>query len=198
MESDRVAKCRWHAGHLVGGTIQIYLVFVFLSLFFFLYVIRKEKEIFVSQIQFVVDSFVKNAVDFINIAYPDDKSSLRDLVNKALEGFDIHVDEEANAKITEANNRIRNQTAIILFVIGIIISVVFIIMWKAGACFSFGHQLTMSLIMLVFIALTEFAFLNLVAKNHIAAEVNKIKISVLDQIQKYAESKRSNIANLSS
>jgi ABC-type transport system involved in cytochrome bd biosynthesis fused ATPase/permease subunit len=189
METSRISTCRWQAGHLVGGTIQVYLVFVFLSIFFFLYVIKKEKEIFVSQIQFVVDSFVKNAVEFINVAYPDDKSSLKDLVNKALEGFDIEVDEEANAKITEANNRIRNQTALILLVIGVVLAVVFVVMWKAGACFSFGHQLVMSLIMLAFIAMTEFAFLNLVAKNHIAAEVNKIKISVLDQIQKYAESK---------
>lgn len=182
-------ECLFNAEHLVGGALQIYLVFVFLTLFFFLYVLRKEKEIFRAQIAYIVDSFTDTLLDVLDVMYPEGRPDVNKIARDALARFEVSSNEELNKSIKEANDAIRRQAGIILVVCGVVLMIALGVLWYSGACFSFGHRLGLALAMLIFIALTEYLFLNLVAKNHIAAEVNKIKASLLDTVSRYAREK---------
>jgi len=180
-------ECRFSPHHIVGGLIQIFLVFAFLSLFFFLYVVKVERQIFSDQVGFIVDSFVDEFFKNIDVFFPERRQDINKLFSDAVAKFEITENQEVNAAITASNNKIQKTTQITLLVTGVVIILILIAMWYFGGCLDFGRQFAMGLVILAFIAITEFAFLHLVAKNYISAEVNNIKSAILERVQKYAE-----------
>lgn len=169
--------------------MQVFFVVTFLSLFFFLYVVKVEKEIFDSQITFVVDNLYDDLVSNIDLILPP-------TAQKAYKEFlynyvtNIQPPTEQNQDITNQNNQVLDQTknlvvtfAIILF--GIVTSLIVL-----RFCTDFSHQFLENIIILGAIALTEYTFLNVVTRKYISANPSLVKYTLLDTIQQYATQKQ--------
>ena len=168
--------------------MQVFLVVTFLSLFFFLYVTTAEEEIFVNQINFVVDSMYQDfQSNMSKIVPPQGQSYLKqeilDIVNT------YQPDNDTYASIKAQNQTVINQTKQIVLLVGIILFSLIVSLMMLRFCTDLTHQFFENVLVLFFLGMTEFLFLNLVTRNFLAVNPNSIKFYILSTIQKYAETR---------
>jgi hypothetical protein len=178
--------------------IQITIIFAFLTFFFFSYVSKVENTEFKHQIEFVVDSIYKRHSQEINDNINSkkvDKDYIKaeiyglidleeDKINKTSKSENEDIDNN-NKKILDNSKFYVIITAIISF---IILSLLFIISYYMYGCYlpinSFVKE---GVILLVFIFIIEFLFLNIIVKNYITANPNLIKNKIASSIIKYID-----------
>lgn len=172
---------------IVKVTLQLVMIFGFLTLFFFNYVNKVEKEEFVKQVNFVVDDLVYKYLPTTRLSQQQ-KDLANEQIDKMAEDSAIKSKSE-NEGVERENELTKNKgyTYVISFLLFVItlISVVLV----AGYCLDLKHDLKEVLIIVLFVALVEFTFLTVIARNYISADPNAIKRTVADTISKYAETK---------
>lgn len=169
--------------------VQVFLIFCFLSLFFFLYVVVVEKEVFEEQVNLIVDDIMKD-IDLQKILPPvakDKKEELLLLSSGILAVIEEKIRQESGDPhhITQNNNALIDSTGkvIIYFAGGVV--VISVALMVLGFCLPVTQQLIESLVAVFFVALTEFVFLNVVVRNYISASPNQVRRLVAIAIQKY-------------
>jgi hypothetical protein len=154
-------------------------------MFFFLYVINVESEDFNKQLDYIVDSIMKN---FDIKKYGPSTVSpqdLNDIVSSVIELVKVKLrnsTKQSTDNVKSNNITVKTKaykTLVIVLSIVMLISVSLII---AGFCLEIPARLKEALIVTFFIALTEFTFLNIIASRYIAADPNGIKKSIGDSI----------------
>ena len=151
------------------------LVGLFLTVFFFTYVSNVEGGIVVTQIKFLADNFSESVK---LLPAPVQTAIKTEINNIALPNF-----TETNNQIDAANNKLIKKTLIFVVSILLIVMVVIYILSMNKLChFSFWEMLGKNLIILAFVALTEFTFLNLIPKNFISVDPNYVKYYALNQL----------------
>jgi hypothetical protein len=157
---------------VLGVIIQVYVIFVFLTVFFFTYASKKEGEIVKNQVDFVTKDFLATELSLL----PDSvKAMIAEKINT------IEPDTSRNKTIEDSNNEIKAKTTKILVSLGVIILVFTATSFFLSTRITFFkdlnliHILKETAVILFFVALTEFIFLEYFAARFISVEPNLIK-----------------------
>ena len=160
---------------------QIVFVFAFLTIFFFVYVSHVEKKEFESQMNFIVDEiFSKDIEDqlFSKLKKDFTATELVAVISGIIDGVEFQTSEDLKRSISNVkrnNENIRIKAFAILGSVLAVLVLASIIMLILGYCIPIIHQVKEALWIVLFVALTEGIFLQVVAKNYISADPNKIK-----------------------
>jgi len=170
--------------------MQIFFVVAFLSLFFFLYVVNIEKEIFDEQINIVVNSLYTDMIADIPAFVPSEGvHDIKDQMYKYIKG--ITFPPHNYSDIREQNAQVIDTTQSIVITLAVLVVAITVSLVMLKFCTAVFHQFVENMMVLVAIALTEFSFLNLVTRNYIAVNPNRVKLYILQQIQWFAAAKAS-------
>lgn len=173
--------------------IQSCVVFIFLTIFFFSYVSSIEKEEFEIQLDAIVDDTYSQYKDKIDVLFPidpDKKEALKTLIYGLIDHSENTIEIETKSQNdeidTENKKIIYNSIYLVLSYFGICIFILFIMYYYFGVKLELQDNLKESLFILVFIFLTEFLFLNIIAKNYLCGNANyviqKITKTIIDYI----------------
>ena len=177
---------------IVSLAIQVTFVYTFLTIFFFVYVQKVEKEEFVSQMNLIVDTLfndVKNDMpNLINTNYPVKQEDVVVLVDGIIGLFEskIAIDAQGTVKqVYEQNQNVKKSAfkSLIKFISIVVIFATIVIL--IGYCVPIKYQLKKALVVVIFVGLTELMFLQVVAKNYITADPNKVKRDISTAVQRW-------------
>ena len=184
---------------------QVVLIFMFLTIFFFAYVVRVEKEDYSRQIQIIVDDiYVKedvgdllnSGIDTINGTYPSiTKDKIRQIIDTGIQQSKASSSASMKDKITETETK--NKKVRITGIMGVVIGLALLIAVTligvvTNFCIPVYSQLKETLIIVFFVGLTEFTFLTLIASKYISADSYKVQRQFGDALVEYADTKLTN------
>jgi hypothetical protein len=156
--------------------IQVLCVFTFLTVFFFTYASKKEGEIVKSQVDFLTKDFLGTNIQLL----PEDTKKV--LLSKVNE---IEADTSMNAKINKSNQEIKDKTYKLLAVAASVISFITLLSYLLKNKVSFFKDINLmsifkeTAIILFFVAITEFIFLEYFAARYISVQPNLVKAKIL-------------------
>lgn len=175
--------------------LQVSIIFAFLTLFFFSYVINVEKEEFEQQINFIVDNIYKRYQDSFNNIYKQRNEENRNYIKLLIYGM-IDIEQEKlkkdsikeNEEIKKENQKIY-QDSMYYVKLFLVISIVIIIGLTYLYDLSIKNYIYEAFILLFFIFIVEFVFLNIIVKKYITANPNSIKNKIASSIIQYINKK---------
>ena len=153
--------------------MSILFISAFICIFYFTYALRVEHEILDSQIDYIV----KDALDNLSLLPKEYTEKLKMKVRTITPP---NMDAADNA-VKEHNSKILKQVIVIILT-GLIIG--FLIIYFLAKKYKFGlyDMAKKNLVILVFIGLTEFAFLEIFARKYKSADPNFVKYTVIDKL----------------
>ncbi len=160
---------------------QVVLIFAFLTIFFFVYVVKVEQTEFKDQMIYVVDNILTKDIErkiLGPVNHTISQEQLVALLSGIIDGVEYQTskdDTNAIKNINTKNNSIRHNAFKTLGIILGIVIILTIIMLISGYCIPVLHQTIEALWVVLFIAITEFTFLQVVAKKYKSADPNKVK-----------------------
>lgn len=188
-------KCLFESpfvNELVKIIMQIFFVITFLSLFFFLYVVKVEKEIFISQMNYIVDNIYNQLSFASNMVLPLEVK--RDLDTEMMSYIaGVNIPSTSYEDIHTTNQNVIQMTVNIVTNFAVLFAACLMGLFVLHVCIDMTHHTVQNLIVLGCIALTEFLFLNLVTRNYIAADPNHVKLYFARQVKSYAQQQQQNI-----
>jgi hypothetical protein len=170
---------------------QVTLIAIFLTVFFFTYVSNVEKEEFQKQLDLIVDDLLSDQ-DIRNIIPQNlsqtQKDNLAIVISGSLEAAKTKStinEQNAINDVINNNSKVKSATYKKIFYVLIIIIILCIIVLLLGYCLPLIYQIKEATIVVFFVALTELMFLEIIAKNYISANPNKIKAEVAQAIKEW-------------
>lgn len=177
----------------MGIVIQVVMIFTFLTLFFFVYVVKVEKDEFSNQLNIIVDTIMtKQAGDppsyISNITGVISKENLETVVLGTLEqsrrNQDI-IDKAVDKLVSDQNEAVKNSsTKALLYVWGFLLLVI-LLLYIFGVCISLVQTIKETIVVVMFVALTEFIFLQAITSRYISASPNEVKRKIATSIQEW-------------
>jgi hypothetical protein len=163
---------------LVANTLlSVVLISAFIGIFFFTYASYVENEIVKVRSEEIIN-------DLTNTILTITPRQQRDELNRIITPYLVPPNlAEEDKKVEESNTKLRKEAfsfIVIFFILGFSIFLVLSYYFK----FSAKRLVHKNLIILFFVALTEFCFLTFFAKHYITIDSNFIKYKVLDTIMK--------------
>lgn len=159
--------------------INVLFISVFISLFFFTYGARIEQKVVEDQMEFLCI----NITNMAKLGGKEINQQMKDYINK----ITVPDLSEEDKKARNNNNNIMKR--IINLVIGFFIAVSFIIFGVytqfGNKTYDLGEIVTNNFIILLFIGLTEFAFLTFFGAKFISIDPNKTKLSIIKHLREY-------------
>ena len=145
--------------------LHVTLISTFIGIFFFTYGSHIEENIVKKQVAFLIE----DNKEFVSLIPNDTKKKIVDKINNIK--LDLAEDDK---KFTEQNKKLLIKAATVL---GIVFVVGVAIVWKMSEIYKFDfiHLLKENLIILCFVALTEFTFLTYYAQNYLSIDPNIIR-----------------------
>jgi hypothetical protein len=156
--------------------LEIGLIATFISLFFFLYVVKVEDEIITEQVVSVTKRFFREFEYFS----PDGAERLKEVIRD----IDVSTLGSADDKIEENNKKLLNQ-AIIAVVILMVVSLALATacyLWKGG---NIPTILFSTFLALAVVAIVEFCFLEFIVRNYQTIDPNIIRRVIFEGLNKY-------------
>jgi hypothetical protein len=157
----------------VNTSMLVALTVCFIGIFFFTYAKNIEKEIVVNNVKYLIDSLTPS----FNLLPQTEYNILKNNINNVQLS---NMDKEDN-EVSEANNLLLVQSTKVLGVI-LVVSLVFSYYMCNKYNLDFTDLLYHNMILVGCIALVEFIFLNLVAKNYTSADPNMIVNNLINHI----------------
>ena len=165
---------------LANILLHVVLVSAFLAIFFFTYASKVEGEIVSKQSVEIVTDIVKD----VKIFLPD---PVLDDVNNRMQKIELPDMSEEDEKVRTSNDALR--TRVIKFIV-IALLVTSIVVWlltyiygrDSKESFTFTGIIIHNLIVLCFVGLTEYVFLDYFARNYISVDSNYVKYVALKTI----------------
>lgn len=163
---------------LVHSIIQSSIVFIFLTVFFYLYVSKIEKEEFEIQLDKIVDDIFNEYSDNFKDYFPNDKEK-KEYVKTVVYGIIVNSKNKIEENTINVNKDIDNQNKkivtnsiyMVLFYILLSIIILSFLYWY-GYLIDLKDNIKEGLFILFFIFLVEFFFLNMITKNYISGNAN--------------------------
>lgn len=176
----KVCKINNLVSKTLAISIQVGFIFSFLTIFFFVYVQKVEKREFKEQVEFIIDNIfddvkadlpkvIKNSVD-------DQKELI--IINGIIDVIEDKIRLESktnNDKINKENKKIEKKAFTYLIYTLIFILALIIIFTLMKYCLPIVLQVKEAMVIVIFVAITEFLFLQIIARNYISASPNNIK-----------------------
>lgn len=177
---------------------QIVFVFAFLTIFFFVYVVKVERSEFEEQMNYVVDNVLTTKIEKEILGHVSSipREQLVALVSGLIDGVEFQAARSSQAGVKSVNERnasVRITAFEALAVVVGILVVVSVSMLVIGYCIPVRHQTIEALWVVLFVALTEFTFLQVVAKNYKSADPNKVKRALGGAITKWIKKNKPNV-----
>ena len=175
---------------------QVVFIFAFLTLFFFLYVVKVEKAEFEGQMNFIVDELMSKDIEGqLSKLHPAGISDLdlATIINGAIDvvEFRAGLGAEGSVKdVLEQNNTVRGQALRTMSIVVGTMVVVSGLTVVVGYCIPLRHQVIEALWIIVFVGLTELVFLQVIAKNYISADPNKVKRLLGATVEKWVKDRK--------
>jgi hypothetical protein len=152
--------------------LNVTIVCTFIGVFFFTYAAKIEKDIVKDQSEYIASSMATD----IRVFLPP---SVKEDITKNLTVPDM-TDEDDSVK--KSNTKLMKKAMLvlgILFIVGITFT---FILTKIGKLDM--KILINAIIILLFVAITEFVFLNVITRNYNVADPNFVKYSLLKSVKK--------------
>lgn len=184
---------------------QVVLIFMFLTIFFFAYVVRVEKEDYSRQIQIIVDDIyakenvgdlLNSGIDTITESPSITKDQIRQTIDTGIQQSKASSSASMKDQITETETK--NKKVRITGIMGVVIGLALLIAVTligiiSNFCIPVYSQLKETLIIVFFVGLTEFTFLTLIASKYISADSYKVQRQFGDALVEYADTKLSKL-----
>lgn len=160
---------------------QVVFIFAFLTIFFFVYVVKVEKAQFEDQMNYVIDSILtkdieKQLLGPVQNTIPQEQ--LVALIAGIIDGVDYKAEKDAESGVKSVNIQNASVRSTAFKTLGIVVGVLILVsvtMLIIGYCLPVRHQTMEALWVVLFVALTEFTFLQIVASRYKSADPNKVK-----------------------
>lgn len=174
-------------------SMQVFFIFVFLTVFFFSYVQIIEKNSVKKQVKFVVEDITKdfNINDFIPKS--TDKEDLVLLVKGAVavgEEKILQETKETNKQIEEQNRNVIYKGFSALGIILGLLLILYLSFYVLGYCLPYRIHFKESVIVVMFVALTEFMFLMLIGSRYIAIDPNEVRTKFGQSLIEYVDNRQ--------
>ena len=164
-------------------SLQVLLIFLFLVAFYFGYILYIEKESFENQINFVIEDLTKDLKYYI----PNIKNKGQILSKLDEEISKLQKKTKSNIAIDKKNQWYKTISINIAISLGVGLIVFFLILTMFDYCLPVTYTLYESIFTIGFVALTEYAFLQLVTKNYIATDPNEIKYNIAKAVYNFSQ-----------
>lgn len=171
---------------IFGLLLQVILIFVFLTIFFFSYVTKSEKDSFELQMNLVIDDIAPD----LNIK-PFVKPENKDIATIIIDGsLDLELNKsikdnyEDDKKNKDQNDKIKNKAYNLMFIsLGVIafISIIFLISGNSVSCLYIHYR--DAIIAVMFVAFTEYIFLELITKKYWSIDPSEVRTQISNSIQ---------------
>ena len=157
---------------------QVVFIFAFLTIFFFVYVVKVERGEFEEQMNYIVDKIVTD--DLVKQILPStiQRTQLVALVSGFIDGAEFDASQATKSAVQSVKDQNSSVSRGAFKTLGIVVGsliVISIVMLIIGYCLPVKHQTQEALWVVLWVALTEFTFLTVVAKNYRSADPNKVK-----------------------
>ena len=153
--------------------MAVLLLSAFISIFYFTYVTSIEAEIVEIQIQYIIKSLTTN----VAILPPKYLAALKNQIS------DMNIDmKNADENVAKNNTEIFKMVKKIIGIATVIVCVAIYFASKYWE-FSFWEVVKENLVIIIFMALTEFLFLTCFAKKFMSGDPNYVKHQLITQLQ---------------
>ena len=177
---------------IFGIFLQVTLIFVFLTIFFFSYVGNSEKDSFKLQMNIVVDDLAPDmdVRDWINPKTQDQKDIATailegslELARKNSEKDDVSEDQAIKVQ----NKKIMDKAYLWMGIALGVMALAVIILVLMGKCVPFHIHLKEAAIVVFFVAMTELIFLTIITKKYWSVDPSQVRNQLGDSIQKWIQ-----------
>ena len=181
----------------VDMLLQIFLVFGFLTLFFFAYVSYQEQQIFKKQMNILVDDLMKTDIlpSLRNIV-KDDKLPTDEVQHGLSELLGVagvlakNSSKDAVASVKASNDKTR-KTAFISLGVSLAVVIAALVAFKISkTCSDLEMSICITVFVVLFVALTEFSFLMVISANYISIDPNKVRAEISTAINVWLNSNK--------
>lgn len=151
--------------------LNVTIISSFIGVFFFTYAATVEKEILEDQSKYIAETMANK----VKIFLPEDVK--QEIVNDLEEPDLSKEDKDAE----ESNKELRNKALIVLgvlFIVGILATIIVSKIGNVGF-----HIVKEAIIILFFVGLTEFLFLNIITRNYKVADPNFVTKQMLKSVR---------------
>ena len=172
-------------------SFQVVFVFAFLTIFFFVYVVKVEKAEFEDQMTYVVDNILTRDIEkeiLGTVAHSLPQAQLVTLISGLIDGVEFQAARGSKSGVKDVNDQNAVVRTTAFKTLAIVVGVLVLMsggMLVVGYCLPVRHQTMEALWVVLFVALTEFTFLQVVAKNYKSADPNKVKRTLGAAITKW-------------
>ncbi len=177
--------------------LQIFLVFGFLTLFFFAYVSYQEQQIFKRQMDILVDDFMNTDILPALKVELAKSGAQKDEILQALSGIlgVAGVQAKNSAKgaveVVERNNAKTKKTAYTALGVALGVILAALIAFKLSkTCSDLEMSVCVTVFVVLFVALTEFSFLMIISAKYISINPNKVRAEVATAVEKWLSSNK--------
>lgn len=162
--------------------IQVTLIFVFLTVFFFSYVSKVEEEEFGKQMDIIADSIMDDVDDHLSDLVTKSSTIGKDNANIMINGIlDLAQEKvvistkKSVQDVLDKNNAVRFSAFSYLVIACLVIVVISAVLIMVGFCIPMYNNVRTAVIAVFFVAITELVFLKVIAARFISADPNKVK-----------------------
>ena len=176
----------------ISISIQVLIITVFLITFFFLYVVNIEEEEFKKQIELVMDSILKDPNVSPYLKIPDNDDNMLVAIYGALDAAEekIKLSNKTDIdNIHNSNSKIKTNTFIIAGLSGLVLLLIIFLLLSFDVKIPVIKYIKHSLLILVFIALTEYIFLTFIAKKYISVSPTQVRKKIAESILDYIKNR---------
>lgn len=159
--------------------LSVVLISMFICIFFFTYASTVERQIVVKQTKDLVNDLSQDIVQI-----PIISQNLKPYV----ESWKLPDSSSQDKKVDDANNLLIKKAYTIVFTFAIVILTIVVILAYLYEI-SFFHLFIPNLIILVFVGLTEFLFLQCIARNYVSFDPNYAEYKIIGSLREFANTK---------
>lgn len=178
--------------HMASIFMQVFMIFLFLTLFFFYYVVDVEKQVFDRQINLVVDNLMADWTGLIQLVMPVDpqqaQKTKQELINNLDEMIaDMQKNQAQFQSIRDQNEQVKTLARNTLISFGILVGAVIISLFVLHYCLHPIKHFWENVMIIGVIAMVEYMFLEHVVRNYTSVDPLQVKLRIIRSVQEFAD-----------
>jgi hypothetical protein len=167
---------------------QVVFIFTFLTIFFFVYVVKVEKAEFKDQMNYVVDHILTEDIEGKIVPTSIRKETITGLIAGAISEVEYNEKQSTQSSVNIVNSKNLSIRKDAFKTLGIAVGTVVLVsavILIIGYCLPVRHHTIDALWVVMWVAITEFVFLNIIARNYISADPNKVKRDIGGAVERW-------------
>jgi hypothetical protein len=156
---------------IINVIVNVGFIATFISIFFFTYASGVEQEIVKSQAQIMMNDLFQTITPLLN-----------DDAKEKIMNYEVSDMSKEDADALDNNNKLINSgysILIIVFIVTQVVGLALSIYFKHN----YNHIIIGNVIVLIFVGLTEYTFLNVIGRSYMSVDTNFIRWKILTSIR---------------